>query len=176
MQESGKNLWQLKKSYEIAYAAFRIAAKMGEQEFAGYLKSAAISLLGAAAGDDNAGVKKKLATLEYLIRFGMDVNIMGIANGELMLREIAGLDVAMAEVVVFAGKDPADNGVGKAKMTRPTLPEYFPRWTRLKVSGSARNRSPAKISLLIFRQKKIPETVANQAIITNPATEKQMAY
>jgi hypothetical protein len=92
MNESGKNIWQIKKAYEIAYAAFRIAAKMGEQHFAGHLKSAAIGLLGAVAEDDYIGAKKRLVSLEYLIRFAMDVNIMGMTNGEIMLREIGVLN------------------------------------------------------------------------------------
>jgi len=125
MQESGKNSWLLKKSYEIAYAAFRIAAKMSEREFAGYLKGAAISLLGAAAGDDHVSAKKRLVSLEYLIRFAMDVNIMGIVNGEIMLREIAGLDVAMTEAMIFTGNDLIDNGTGKAKNDEADIAGIF---------------------------------------------------
>ncbi len=95
MKESGKNAWQLKKAYEIAYAAYRIATKLNEQDFAGHLKSAGISVLGAAAAGDYINTRKRLVSLEYLIRFAMDVNIMGITNGEIMLREIQGLDESL---------------------------------------------------------------------------------
>ena len=98
MQESGKNRAHIKKAYEIAYAAFRIAAKMGEHEFAEQLKNAGISLLGSVAVDDYGSAKRRLAALEYLIRFAMDVNIMGMTNGEIMLKEIAGFGSALETV------------------------------------------------------------------------------
>lgn len=117
MQESGKTTWQLKKAYEIAYAAFRIAAKMKEQDFGANIKSAAMGILGAVAADEYAVARKRLTSLEYLIRFAMDVSIMGIVNGDIMLREMAGLDEALigagigAEVREsgeFAVRDEAD--------------------------------------------------------------------
>jgi hypothetical protein len=98
MQESGKTSWLLKKSYEIAYAVFRVSAKMDEHEFAGYFKSAAAMLLGAIAQEDYGQALKATATLEYLTRFAVDLSIMGIANGDVMVSEINSLATALEEV------------------------------------------------------------------------------
>ena len=64
---------------------------MKEQDFVPHLKSAAISVLGSVSGGDQIAATKSSVSLEYLIRFAMDVNIVGMANGEIMFREINGL-------------------------------------------------------------------------------------
>ena len=97
MNETGKNTWILKKSYEIAYAVFRIAATM-DANFAGYMKNSAISLLGAASRDDYAEMEKTLSTLQYFTRFAMDVSMLGINNAEILLREMDRLDASLGEV------------------------------------------------------------------------------
>ena len=97
MQESGKSNLVIKKAYEIAYAMFRIAANMGDAVFAEQFKKSAILTLGAATQDEYGNLGKQLAALEYLIRFSMDVNILGFKNGEIVLGEIAGLMKVLPE-------------------------------------------------------------------------------
>ena len=114
MENSGKKAWILKKAYEIAYAVFRIAGPMGEnREFAGYFKNAATALLGATAGEDYPVAMRALSTLEYLVRFAGDVNIIGMANAEILLNEIRSLGMGIGEMNQFAepGKPEPDLSV-----------------------------------------------------------------
>ena len=142
MQESGKNLWQLKKAYEIAYAAFRIAAKMKEQDFVpDHLKSAAISVLGSVSGGDQIAATKSLVSLEYLIRFAMDVNIVGMANGEIMFREINGLKDSLTTLAAGRNRRWCRSRKQRSRYCRI----FFPKKISGKKMRSGKNQSPVMI-------------------------------
>jgi hypothetical protein len=89
MKDTGKERFILTKAYETAYALFRLAAPMHEKDFAESLRAAGTALLSAA--------ERSLRAMECLVKFGGDVGIIGIANTEVMMREIYALDAAVAE-------------------------------------------------------------------------------
>jgi len=97
MKENGKERFVLTKSYEVAYALFRLAAQMQEKDFAEPLRASGTALLSAAAGEDYAAAGRALRVMECLIKFGGDVSMIGTANVEVLSREIYALDVAIAE-------------------------------------------------------------------------------
>ncbi len=97
MSETGKERFILTKSYEIAYALFRIAGAMGERDFAERLRAAGAGVLEAAAVEDYARARTPLQAIEALVKFAGDVNMMTPANADLLLREIYVLDAAVIE-------------------------------------------------------------------------------
>jgi hypothetical protein len=98
MSESGKERFILTKSYEIAYALFRIAATMlQEKDFSERLRAAGAGFLEAAAVEDYAAVRKSLQAAECLVKFAGDLNLMGSANADTLLREVYVLDAAVIE-------------------------------------------------------------------------------
>jgi hypothetical protein len=107
MLESGKTEAIFKKSYEISYALWRIAANVREQSFADTLRGKAGALIGFSADGDLAAIGKLLPTMELLIKFGVDVAAIGIGNGETIFHEIGNLKAAIQEAAI-AGK-----GTGK---------------------------------------------------------------
>src|SRR5271157_5667424 len=86
-----------KKAYEISYALFRIAEPMKHRGFAGYLEDVGITLLKSAASDDAALVRQSASVIEYLVRFGADVNVIGQKNSQLIIREVRNIGSAIAE-------------------------------------------------------------------------------
>lgn len=97
MNGSGKERFILTKSYEIAYALFRLAATIKEADFAEKLRTAAGDLLQAVAAEDYGVAGKAAQVVECLVKFGGDVNVIGTANADITLREIYALDAAIAE-------------------------------------------------------------------------------
>jgi hypothetical protein len=104
MSESGKNEAIFKKSYEISYALWRIAANVREQSFADTLRSKAGALIGFSADGDLAAIGKLLPTMELLIKFGVDVGAVGIGNGEKIFYEIGNLKAAIKETTIAEGE------------------------------------------------------------------------
>ncbi len=124
-QESGNRQPALKKAYEISYAVFRIASRIGNVAFKEHLERQALSLLDAAAVENYAWVSIVSRAIEYLIRFGADVGFVHETNKEIILNELNAIavDVAgslkpgMIEPVslgdIFSGQEPLFKSVSK---------------------------------------------------------------
>jgi DNA-binding HxlR family transcriptional regulator len=97
MFESGKKRNAAKKAYEIAYALFRISAKISESSVKDALESRAIELLTATNTEAFDRAAKEIVAIEALTKFSIDLNIMSIANGDVLLREIAALNEIVIE-------------------------------------------------------------------------------
>ncbi len=97
LQRTEKEQFLFKKSYEIGYALFRIAAKMEEKHFSEKLYRFAADLLEDALALDEQGMFRSLDSIRGFISFGNDVNIIHAANVEVMLREIRALEASLAE-------------------------------------------------------------------------------
>jgi hypothetical protein len=97
MKETGKERFILTKAYEVAYALFRLAAQMKEEDFAGSLRASGAALLSAAAAEDYTAAERAIRVMECLVKFGGDVNMIGSPNVDVMMREIYALDAAIAE-------------------------------------------------------------------------------
>jgi hypothetical protein len=98
MEQSGKTDMALKKSYEISYALWRVATNVSEKSFGSKLFQKSIELLGLAVDGDYTGVENMVSGLEMLIRFGVDINTIGLHNAESLLQEIANLRAAIMEL------------------------------------------------------------------------------
>ncbi len=105
MLENGKERFILTKSYEIAYAIFRIAGPMQEKDFAERLRSSGGALLQAAAVQDGNAARVALQTIECLVKFAGDVSLMSPANSDVLLREVYVLDAAVIERINAAKSD-----------------------------------------------------------------------
>ena len=108
MSESGKIKPVIKKSYEVAYALCRIAAKVPEKPFAEALTSEAIRVLGSAAEEEYGKTEKTLAAAEYFIKLGVGVGSIDFANGEVILDEMAVLNEMVAGLLNVPRIKPAD--------------------------------------------------------------------
>jgi hypothetical protein len=97
MKETGKERFVLTKTYEVAYALFRLAAQMQEKDFAESLRTSGTALLSAAAAEEYAAAGRSLRVTECLVKFGGDVGAIGTRNVDILMREIYALDVAIAE-------------------------------------------------------------------------------
>jgi hypothetical protein len=99
MFESGKKKNAAKKAYEIAYALFRISAKISEAGIKERLESQAIDLLVSANAGEYDSAAKTVAAIEALVKFSIDLNIMSIPNGEVLLREIGLMNDVVIECI-----------------------------------------------------------------------------
>ena len=97
MFESGKKRNAAKKAYEIAYALFRVSAKIEEASIKGRLESEAVNLLISANAGSYGNAANAVAAIEALVKFAIDLNLMSIANGDVLLREIAGMQEILIE-------------------------------------------------------------------------------
>ncbi len=97
MNESGKERFILTKSYEIAYALFRVAATLQEKDFAERLRATGAGLLEAASVQDHDTGRRALQVIEALVKFAGDLGLMTSGNADLTLREIYLLDAAIVE-------------------------------------------------------------------------------
>jgi hypothetical protein len=97
MSDNGKERFILTKAYEVAYALFRLASQIKEVDFSERLRSAGAALLEGAAAEDYPATTRAIQVMECLVKFGGDVNVIGVANADVILREIYALDVAIAE-------------------------------------------------------------------------------
>lgn len=95
MLENGKNGYIFKKSYEISYALWRIAANMQEVNFADKLYGKAIELVGLAADEDFESIVPELNSLELLLKFAGDVDLLQSSNADILQREIGNLKSAI---------------------------------------------------------------------------------
>lgn len=91
MNETGKNGFILKKSYEISYALSRVAANLSARGFAEKLFGKATDLIESAAEENYPAMEKLLSVIETLVRFGMDTNSIAIRNAEVLLQEMENL-------------------------------------------------------------------------------------
>jgi DeoR-like helix-turn-helix domain len=98
MKESGKERFILTKSYEIAYALFRLAAPLKEADFSERLRAAGAALLTAISAEDYAAAGPAIQVMECLVKFAGDVNLVSAANADITLREIYALEAAIIEL------------------------------------------------------------------------------
>jgi hypothetical protein len=105
MKETGKERFILTKTYEVAYALFRLAAAMVEKDFAEQLRASGTALLSAAAAEDYSAAERSLRVMECLVKFGGDVGLIGTQNVDVLTREIFALDAAIAERKTVAKTD-----------------------------------------------------------------------
>jgi hypothetical protein len=97
MFESGKKKNAAKKAYEIAYALFRISAKISELGIKEKLESQALDLLISANAEEYGNAANTLAAIDALVKFATDLNIISISNGDVLLREITVMNEAIIE-------------------------------------------------------------------------------
>lgn len=86
-----------KKSYEISYALCRIADNLKNKNFADHLEYQALRLLTSSAVSDLESLKQSAGAIETILRFGADVNVISVANKELILSAIGELNSAIAD-------------------------------------------------------------------------------
>ncbi len=108
MKESGKERFIITKSYEIAYALFRLAAPLKEADFAERLRAAAAGLLSDTVAGNYGAASSAIRVMESLVKFAGDANLVGVRNADLVLREIYALDAAIAERRTAPVKDEVD--------------------------------------------------------------------
>lgn len=149
MLESGKTDYIFKKSYEISYALWRIAANMPEKTFSAKLFEKAIELVGFSANGDTSAIAAKLPGIELLVKFGVDVNCISVANEDLLLKEIGNLKSAIFDLnaassldaIITPGKqyevDISDifSGVGNYSEEAEDIEEEMPE-TQIDISES----------------------------------------
>ena len=105
-QEPGKGQTALKKAYEISYAVFRIASRIGNVAFKEHLERQALSLLDAAAVENYAWVRIVSRAIEYLVRFGSDVGFIHESNKDLILAELQGMELGIVSPEVPTSVEP----------------------------------------------------------------------
>jgi hypothetical protein len=94
--ESGKTDFIWKKSYEISYALWRIAANIKQKDFADKIAGKSTDLISFAAERDYIGVGAILGGLKYLIHFGSDVGVINPDNKDILFKEIGNLEIEIA--------------------------------------------------------------------------------
>ena len=99
MFETGKKEKAAKRAYEIAYAIFRIAAKFDDAGIRGRFESYAIDLLISAKTEEYGNAAKAVAAIDCLVKFAIDLNILSIANGDVLLREVNNMNEEIAECI-----------------------------------------------------------------------------
>ena len=108
MFDSGKTTPILKKSYEVAYALCRIAAKIPEKPFSDALTNEGIKILGFTAENEYEKATKALAAAEYFIKLGTGIDVVNLANGEMVLSEMVLLDEMIMELLSVPKIEAAD--------------------------------------------------------------------
>jgi hypothetical protein len=103
MEESGKIPFILKKSFEVAYAIFRISGNLKDTGFAGTLRQEATHLMGCAANGDYIEAIRSTVAIEYFVRLAVEVNFISFLNTELLLRETGNLKEVFNSAI--AGSD-----------------------------------------------------------------------
>ena len=94
---SGKKKNAAKKAYEMAYALFRISARIAEASVKEKLESYGIDLLVSVNTEEYGDAATAVATIDALVKFAIDLNIISIANGDVLIREIGVINEALAE-------------------------------------------------------------------------------
>jgi hypothetical protein len=134
MIQSGNQNFFIKKAYEITYAIFRIAPKVLDGNMAQKMNAEAMELLASAAAENHLQATKSLEVLNYLVKFGIDLNFIGFMNGDVLLREINNLHASIAEFINEANKDVDISGIFSSG-------EFLFTDTPV-VSGEIKNRTP----------------------------------
>lgn len=98
----------LKKSYEVSYALFRIAGALPKESFRRHLEEKALDLIIAGIEEDIDSEKKSLRVIDYLIRFGKETGIMHPETGDIVLKEVVDLDSAIAGFMNNSIAEPMD--------------------------------------------------------------------
>lgn len=132
----------LTKAYEVSYALFRLASQMQEKDFAEQLRMSGAALLSATAGEDYAAAGQSLHVMECLVKFAGDVNLIGTANSDVLLREIYALDAAIAE----SRKTPKTDQLNVAEIfSNPEVaePQLQPESIRQPATASTPEKHPA---------------------------------
>ena len=109
-QEWGKRKLVLRKAYEIGYAVFRIASRMGSIALREHLERQALSLLDAAAVENYGWVDTVSRAIEYLMRFGGDVGLIHEENKETILQQLEELEAYVAGPEKEAAAEPVSLG------------------------------------------------------------------
>jgi len=86
----------LKKSYEIAYALFRITPNI-QGSLSLKIQNAAISLLEAGIAAKPEDAFFHLKALDYFVQFGSDMDLIGSGNAEVIIREINELNTTLIQ-------------------------------------------------------------------------------
>ncbi|HVM76786.1 MAG TPA: DeoR family transcriptional regulator [Candidatus Paceibacterota bacterium] len=167
MNETGNSAWILKKSYEIAYAVFRIAGSM-DPAFAEHMKYTAMVLLGSAARENYAEATKITYSLQYLTRFAMDVNMMGMNNGELLLKEIERLASALGETWNHPATETEAHPAEEVDIS-----DIFTDESAMPIRQNRQAIKPAKNNLEKAAEMKLPESNHNVEQVSEHGAENQ---
>lgn len=97
MQENSKNIFLFKKAYEISYALFRLASVVNRASFIDCLEKQGLSFLEMASLGNWPGVRISLKTIEQLLKFGADVNLINPVNADVVTNELNIFNSAIAE-------------------------------------------------------------------------------
>jgi DNA-binding HxlR family transcriptional regulator len=157
MLENGKDRFIFTKSYEIAYALFRMAAQIKENDFSQRLRSLGGALLQASAGQDYAEAGRSLQVIECLAKFAGDVNFISPANSNILLGEVYTLDAAIIEYRNAANKDQFN----LSDIFSKTEPEATPPaevYNNPAMENNPANENPAmEIAALEYSTHELPE-------------------
>ena len=104
MNESGKIDFIIKKSYEISYALWRIAANMQEKVFAEKIVGKAVDLLDSVIIGNYKTTLEIVEAIELLIKFALDINLISVSNADIMIREIGNLQSAIPSINTANGE------------------------------------------------------------------------
>ncbi len=119
MFETGKSNALARKAFEIAYALFRLSARMSDQNFAGSLREEATRLMSDAAKNDLEGTRQAATVIEYFIKLAGEVDLVSFANTEILTREIANVRAIIDACPVIV---PLTTAVNIADIFSPASP------------------------------------------------------
>ena len=97
-----------KKAYEICYALFRVASGLKHASITYHMEDKGLLLLDSAVREDYEGVLLASKSIEYLLLIGSDVNILSVANSDLILNELRQINSAIVEIKKAASPLPID--------------------------------------------------------------------
>jgi len=127
MFESGKKGDAAKKAYEIAYALFRMSAKISEGSIRGKLESYSIDLLTSVNAEEYSEAARALSAIDCLVKIAVDLNIINISNGDVLFREIGFMNETIIECMdksddIDASKFFSSPREGGRKVFPPVMP------------------------------------------------------
>ena len=95
MFETGKTNPVARKAFEIAYAFFRLSARMPDEHFAASIRGEATRLMAGAAKEDHEATAKSAVAIEYFLKLAAEVDLINFSNTEVLLKEIGNLRALM---------------------------------------------------------------------------------
>ena len=125
MNESGKESLIGKKTYEIAYALWRIANYTQEKVFADILRNRAMEMIDFAANAKYAALDTAMDSLHAIIKFAVDVNCITIGNAAILAKESGNLKSAIGNNHPEYAVDISDI-FSSEKIAKEDLPEDLP--------------------------------------------------